>query len=157
MQVTVKHDFSETFYREQSHGFPTQFVSSLGVGCQDGRFVIKTALHTRHKHNLGTYVAFVDLKKPFETVSRAMLMLILELYGVPTKLQSAIERMYKDLKIVIKIGKATADMSQTVGLRQGDWMAPFLFLLIIMAFSETLAIELKYMVLNMMLLRMRKN
>ena len=36
----------------------TQFGSSPGVGCPDGRFVIKTALHTRHKHNLPTYVDF---------------------------------------------------------------------------------------------------
>ena len=36
------------------HGFPTQFVSSPGVCCQDGRFFIKTALCARHKHNLPT-------------------------------------------------------------------------------------------------------
>ena len=99
-----------------AHGCPTQFVSSPGVGCQDGRFVIKTALHAHHKHNLETYVAFVDLVKSFNTVSHAMLMLILERYGVPPKLQSAIERMYKDLKIVLKIGKAKAEMSQTLGV-----------------------------------------
>ena len=84
-------------------------------------------------------------------------MVILERYGVPPKLRSVIERMYEDLKIVIKIGKAKAEMNHTVGVRQGDCMAPVLFLFIIMAFSETLAIEWKDMGLNMMLLRTRTN
>ena len=47
------------------HGCPTQFGSSPGFGCQYGRFFIKTALHAHHKHNLPTYVAFVDLVKAF--------------------------------------------------------------------------------------------
>ena len=90
-----------------------------GVWCQVGLFVIKTDLHARHKHNLGTYVAFVDLVKAFDSVSHAMIMLILERYGVLPKLRSAIERMYKDLKIVLKIGEDKTGMSQIVGVRQG--------------------------------------
>ena len=55
-------------------GCTTQFGSSPGVSCPDRRFVIKTALHTRHKHNLLNYVAFVDLVKAFDTVSHSMLL-----------------------------------------------------------------------------------
>ena len=44
-------------------------------------------------------------------------------------------------------------MSQTLGVRQVDCMAPVIFLFMIMMFAETLAIECKYMGLNMMLLR----
>ena len=43
--------------------------------------------------------------------------------------------MYKDLKIVLDIGKDKADMNQTVGVRQGDCMAPVLFLFMIMVFA----------------------
>ena len=53
---------------------PTQFGSSPGVGCQDGRFVIKTALQTRHKQNLPTYVVFFDLVKVFDTVSHRIML-----------------------------------------------------------------------------------
>ena len=53
-------------------------------------------------------------------------------------LRSAISRMYKDLRIVLKIGKVEEKMSQKVGVRQGDCMAPVLFLFMVMAFAKTL-------------------
>ena len=62
----------------------------------------------------------------------------LKRYGAPPKLRSAISIMYQDLHIVLKIGKIEENMIQTVGLRQGDCMAPVLFLLMEMAFTETL-------------------
>ena len=122
----------------KKHGVKYQFGSSLGVGCQDGTFTIKTILHTRHNHNLPSYAAFVDLIKAFDTVNHYMMLKILERYGAPLKLRSAISRMYQDLKVDLKIGKIEEKMSQTVGVRQGDRMAPVLFLFMIMAFDETL-------------------
>ena len=49
--------------------------------------------------------------------------------------------MHQDLKVVLKIGKIEEKMSQTVGVRQGDCMAPVLFLFMVMAFVETLETE----------------
>ena len=63
---------------------------------------------------------------------------VLDRYGAPPKLRSAISRMYRDLKIVLKIEKIEEKTSQTVGVRQGDCMAPVIFLFMVMAFSETL-------------------
>ena len=125
----------------KKHGVKYQFGSSPGVGCQDGTFKIKTILHTRHNHNLPSYVSFVDLVKAFDTVNQVMMLKILERYGAPQKLQSAISRMYQDLKVVLKIGQIEEKMSQTVGVRQGDCMAPVLFLFMVMAFPETLETE----------------
>ena len=48
-------------------------------------------------------------------------------------------------------------MNETVGVRQGNCMAPVLFLFMITAFAETLEIELKDMGLNVLLLRTRTN
>ena len=75
------------------HGCPTQLGSSPGVCFQDGYFVIKMALHPCHKHNLPTYVAFFDLVNAFDTVIHIMMLKILERYGTPPKLRSAIARM----------------------------------------------------------------
>ena len=98
----------------------------------------KTILHTLHNHNLPSYAAFVDLVKAFDTVNHDMMLKILERYGAPPKLRSAISRMYQDLKMVLKIGKIEEKMSQKVGVRKGDCMAPILFLFLVMAFAEIL-------------------
>ena len=67
-----------------------------------------------------------------------MMIVILKKYGSPPKLISAIARMYADLEIVFKIVKVKAEMKQTIGVRQGDCMAPVLFLFMMMVFAETL-------------------
>ena len=46
--------------------------------------------------------------------------------------------MYTDLVVVLKIGKYIAEISQEVGVRQGDNMAPVLFLFLMSAFAESL-------------------
>ena len=79
--------------------------------------------------------------KAFDTVNHDRMLKILERFGAPPKLRSVIYRMYRDLKIVLNIGKVEAKMGQTVGVRQGDCMAPFLFLFMVMSFSETLEKE----------------
>ena len=115
-----------------------QFGYSPGVGCQDETFTIKTLLHTRHNHDFPNYVAFVDLVKAFDTVDHTLMLQILKKYGAPPNLRSSITRMYQELKVVLKIGKTKETMSQFVSVRQGDCMAPVLFLFMVMAFAETL-------------------
>ena len=95
----------------------------------------------RHNHNSPSFVAFIDLVKAFNMVNHEMMLQILERYGDPPKLRSAISSMYKDLKIVLNIGKLEDKMGQTVVVRQGDCMAPVLLLFMVMDFSETLKKE----------------
>ena len=67
----------------KKHGVKYQFGSSPGLGCQDGTFTIKKLLHTRHNHDLPTYVTFVDLVKAFDTVDHTLMLQILKKYGAP--------------------------------------------------------------------------
>ena len=92
----------------------------------------------RHNHNLPEYVTFVDIVKAFDTVNHDLLMEIFERCGAQPKLISSIIKMYKDPKNVLKIGKIRKYIEQTVGVRQGDWMAPVLSLLLVMEFVEIL-------------------
>ena len=80
----------------------------------------------------------MELVKAFDTVDHTLMLQILKKYGVPPKLSSSIARMYQDLKVVLNIGKTEDTMSQTVGVIQGDCIAPVLFLFMVMAFAETL-------------------
>ena len=49
--------------------------------------------------------------------------------------------MYQDIKVIIKIGKETAKIKQTVGVRQGDNMSTVLFLFLMTALSESIDAE----------------
>ena len=103
-----------------------------------GTFTIKLLPHTRHNHDLPTYVAFVDLVKVFDTFDHTLILHILKNYGAPPNLRSSIDRMYQYLKVVLKIGKTKEIMCQTVDVRQEDCMAPVLLLFMVMAFAEKL-------------------
>mmetsp|Transcript_13116 Transcript_13116/g.31049 ORF Transcript_13116/g.31049 Transcript_13116/m.31049 type:complete len:113 (+) Transcript_13116:48-386(+) len=91
-------------------------------------------LNMRRNYDQDTYVAFVDLVKAFDTADHQLLIKILEKYGAPPNLCNVIKRMYTDLTVVLKIGKSVKEILQEVGVRQGDNMAPVLFLFIMNAF-----------------------
>ena len=55
------------------HGVKYHFVSTPGVGCQDGSFAIKTMLNLQRNHNLPTWVLFADLVKVFDTSNHALM------------------------------------------------------------------------------------
>ncbi len=106
-------------------------------------FVLKTLLTMRKNHNFPSHVAFVDLVKAYDTANHALLLDILEQYGAPPRFLSAIKRTYQDLVVVLKIEKEVVELPQMVGVRQGDNMAPVLFLFLMSAFAETLKAEWK--------------
>ena len=120
------------------HGTKYQFGATPHSGCQDANYTLKTLLHLRRQHNLGTFVVFADLVKAFDTSDHVLIVDILRKYGAPPKLCNSIERLYSDLHVTLKIGKETTDIDQTVGVRQGDNLSPVIFLFVMSAFSEIL-------------------
>ena len=98
-------------------------------------------MHLRHTHNLPTWVLFADLVKAFDTSNHVLIIKVLQRYGCPPNLRSAIERMYKNSIVRLKIGKADTNIPFKVGVKQGDSMAHVLFLFLIMGFAETLEKE----------------
>ncbi len=85
------------------------------------------------------YVGFVDLVKAYDdTANHALLIDILRKYGVLPKLTTAIETIYRNNACVLKIENEIREIPQTVGVRQGDNMAPVLFLFLMTAFVKTL-------------------
>ncbi len=70
-----------------------------------------------------------------------LLLTILKRYGSPPKFVPAVRTMYTNNIVILKIEKEIAEIKQEVGVRQGDNMAPVLFLFLMTAFAETLDIE----------------
>ena len=124
------------------NGTKYQFGASPNVGCQDGNFTLKTLLHLRRQHDLETYIIFADLVKAFDTSNHKLILEILQKFEAPPKFCKAIECLYTDLAVVLKIGKEKLEINQTTGVRQGDNLSPIIFLLIMAAFSETIEAKL---------------
>jgi hypothetical protein len=110
------------------HGTRLQFGGAPELGCRDGLFVLKTMLNMQKNHNLPSNVGFVDLVKAYNTANHDLLIDILEQYGAPPRFAAAIKCIYKDLLVVLKIKKEVVEISQSIGVRQGNNMAPVLFL-----------------------------
>ena len=123
------------------HDARYQFDSTPRVSYQDGSFTLKTMFHTRYNYNLPSCVVFADLVKYFEIVNHKILLTILSRFGDPKKCCNVIKRLYKNISVKLKICKLSWDIGQSVGVKQGNCMAPSLLLFLIMSFEETLEEE----------------
>ncbi len=85
-------------------------------------------------------MGFVDLVKAYNTANHDLLLCILKHYGAPSKFFTAIQMIYTDNICMLKIEKEIVEIPQSVGVRQGNNMAPVLFLFLMTAFTETLEI-----------------
>ena len=111
---------ARAFQLLDENGTKFQFGGAPELVCRDGLFTIKTLLNMQKNHNLASCVGFVDLVKAYDTANHDLMFRILEKYGAPPKFVDAIQRTYKDLAAVLKIGKCTEHILQEVGVRQGD-------------------------------------
>jgi truncated hemoglobin YjbI len=89
------------------------------------------------------HIMFVDLVKAYEdTVNHELLFQILERYGAPSQYVDAIRRLYNSVIVKISIGTEKAEISQTVGVRQGDNLSPVIFIFLMSACAESMQDEL---------------
>ena len=100
---------------------------------------------------------FADLVKAFDTSNHKLMVEMLAKYGCPPKLRSAIRRMYSDSKVRLILGDTDISISFEVGVKQGNSVAPVLFLFIMMAFAETLDKEWVRSGLHMMQFKRQSN
>jgi len=107
-------------------------------GTVDGSFSVRTLLKKRREHGKETWGYFLDLVKAFDTVPRAALMQVLAKFGVPPIMVKVIESMYTNCSVNVDVGETEYSISATAGVKQGDNLAPVLFLIYIQAVLETL-------------------
>ena len=95
-------------------------------------------LQKRHEHNLDSWAVFVDLVKAFDTVDRGGMVAILRKLGVPKHFCAIITRLHTDFRVKLKVGDTDIEFDSTIGVKQGDNLAPILFLVVMQAALETL-------------------
>jgi hypothetical protein len=100
----------------EQHGTRFQFGGTPELRCRDGLFVLKTLLTMQKNHNLPSYVAFVDLVKAYDTANHDLLLDILKKYGAPPRFVSAVQRIYQDLVVVLKIKKEVVELPQSISV-----------------------------------------
>jgi hypothetical protein len=118
--------------KEQSGFMPSH-------GCVDATATLKATLQSMKDSNQDAYVLFVDLVKAFDSVNREMLWQILAKFGIPVPLVTVIMKMYADIEVSTSVGNAKATFPSTSGVKQGDNLAPVLFLFAIQAAAESMS------------------
>jgi Reverse transcriptase (RNA-dependent DNA polymerase) len=121
-----------------SFGMDEQCGSIYKKGCVDATFSLKLALQTLHEHNKEAYVLFVDLVKAYDSVNRELLWKVLKRFGVPNKMITVLQKLHKNIKYAMKVGKKSVKVISTCGVKQGDNLGPILFIYLIQAISTTL-------------------
>jgi hypothetical protein len=119
-------------------GIEEQAGSTPGKGCADATFTLKTALQTLREHDQESWVLFVDLVKAYDTVNREMLWKILTILGVPESMIEVLKKLYKDVTINLRVGEKLEQFLSTSEVKQGDNLAPILFIFVIHAVSNSL-------------------
>ena len=81
---------------------------------------------------------FADIIKAFDNYNHKLTVEILKKYDCPPKLCSSIRRMYTDNNVRLIIVKIDISIPFKVVVKQGDRVAPVLFLFVMIAFAETI-------------------
>lgn len=112
----------DTKILDAQHGF------RKGRSCSDCIFTLTQLIEKRREFNQPTYFAFIDYEKAFDRVDRGRLWEILRRRGTPVHLVRAVQSLYLNNKIQIKITNSTNKMAEiNQGVRQGCPLSPTLF------------------------------
>ena len=108
------------------------------MGCSDAVTALKVTLQNLTNAGNDAYVLYVDIVKAFDSVNRELLWKILEKYGIPECLTATIKKMYDHILITARVGEAKTQFESTSGVKQGDNLAPVLFLFVVQAVMDTM-------------------
>ena len=118
-------------------GMESQSGFTRGRGTVDGFFNVQQALEVRKANGLDTWALMLDLKKAFDRVDRKLLWIVLGRFGVPSTLIQVIRKLYDGSTLKMKMeGAKMGPIPSTTGVKQGDNLAPILFLFVFQAAIE---------------------
>ena len=111
-----------------------------GYSTKDNMFTLLALIQKQFAFNRKLYVAFIDIEKAFDSISRKLLWPILLRNGIKGKLYKCVRSMYEIVKARVRSGLgnvATGNFTEyincTRGVKQGDVCSPVLFLYSLMS------------------------
>ena len=100
--------------------------------CLDHIYTLTSIVRNRKLQKLPTYICFVDFAKAFDSVKHHLLWYKLLKQGVHGKILKVIQTLYSNLQSCVRINNNFTDwFSNSSGVRQGDNLAPILFVVFI--------------------------
>ena len=82
--------------------------------------------------NLKAVITFIDFSKAFDSINREKMFKILKAYDVPPNLLKTIIAMYTNTRAKVVSPDGDTDLFEiTMGVLQGDTLAPFLFVIVL--------------------------
>jgi hypothetical protein len=81
------------------------------------------------------------LEKVFDNVKHELLFELLRTYGIPEDMIDVIQRLFRNVTLKLNSGSMKDTILYSIGVKQGDAMAPVLFIVLMQAMEETLEEE----------------
>lgn len=107
---------------EQQSGF------RRGRGTIEQIFNVRQVLEKHVEHQQECAMAFIDLRKAYDSVDRELMMAILRAEGVPEKLVKLIEKLYEHTTLRVRVkDELGRSVEISSGVRQGCILSPTLF------------------------------
>jgi len=121
-------------------GLEAQCGFMPGKSTIDAIFTMRVSLQKRFRFQKDTWVLFVDFVKAFDTVPREMLFKVLARLGFPPKIVNLVRVFHENVTLEVDLDDDgnTIIIKYDIGVKQGDTLAPVLFLCYIQAVLETL-------------------
>lgn len=109
-------------------------------GCLDQLSTLTNVIETRKQMKKSTFALFVDFSKAFDRIDRQYLWNKLVNIGIPNKMLTALQSIYRNVQCCVNINGAKTDyFNVSSGLKQGCLLSPVLFNM----FTNDLVMELK--------------
>ena len=109
-----------------------QFGFRPGRSCTDAIFTLRRIIEISKEFQKKLAIHFIDFKKAFDSVNREAMWKILRYYGIPEKIIRMVQAFYSNCQCRIQLKNHISDAFEILtGVKQGDVLSPFLFLLVI--------------------------